>query len=229
MNEMYKVQIQEILTLTVEIEAKSPQQALATVSEQHLNGKYEGKMIDDVQFHLLGNEESEGATERTTEDPASISFPLSGGTRIVAQLCGDAECPGMEAGWSSIDIVAEYPNGGCENLCCVDVSLPYIITHGAESTGYNRLRVMAFLPGEEDPAVTLEPLSHRSIWPSFADGTYTINVRDEDRNVVVPIEESNFQTLEQVSRKIQEIFNESPHIVWTKLALAEASGKEPPQ
>lgn len=153
-----------------------------------------------------------------TSTPTEISFTLPGGTRIVAKLCGDAEDPNQNVGWASIDICAQFPTGGYETLCCA-----YFTTPNDKSADnpddYNRLRVM--LMPDDYPATTMEPLEHRSIWLTHDEGTYDINVWNEDTEGRDPLEESYIPTLDEAAKRMEEIIQAHPEILWTRKPLEE--------
>ncbi len=150
------------------------------------------------------------ATEHPAQ-PTEISLPLTGSTRIVARLNGDAENPRHNEGWSSIDIYAEHPNGWSELLCCAEIS-----SLACEGKGFNRFRVMSFQPDKEEPSVILEPLEHRSIWLILEEGTYDIDVWNEDSDERDhTMGENHIPFLDEVTKKMESIIAENPQIVWT--------------
>ena len=114
---------------------------------------------------------NENNMDRTRE----ISYSLPNGLRVVADMHGDAT--GVGNGWACMDISIHFPNGHVEALCSVDYEAQM-----PEFRDFNRLRVLTFKPGGDDPDTITMPLPHRSIWISLDEGTYDVNVWDEDAN-----------------------------------------------
>lgn len=142
----------------------------------------------------------------------SISFELPNGVRIKAELCGDADTPQTdETGYSSIDVYAEFPSGHREYLCCADFE-----PKDTNPRGYDWLRVMTYKPGDDHPDTVSTPLPHRSIWLSLDEGTYDVNVWDEDLDERDEFfEVGHIPTLEEAERMMNQIM-QCHSFIWTK-------------
>lgn len=73
-----------------------------------------------------------------------ISMTLPNGVKIMAIACGYGDITKDEESWSSVDIVAEYPDGTIDELCCAD----YEPVHG--------LRIFVYDGTCEDPSYEKE-------------------------------------------------------------------------
>lgn len=149
------------------------------------------------------------------------SFTLPNGVRIYAELNGSAG-GNDECDWSSIDICAEFPDKHIEVLCCADFEIK------SEENPRERLRVMAFTPEKEHPAYVQEyPFRSYSVWIQHEseDGTYDINVWDEDHDERDQcMEISRIPSVREAEEKIQAIIAAHPDIRWERRDMTEGRG-----
>jgi len=142
-----------------------------------------------------------------------ISFMMPNGVRIVAELSGYAM--GSDDPWASIDLYAEFSNGRIQTLCVADFE-----TKEGNLQGWDRFRVMLYKQNEDDPSVVFTPMPHRSIWLSLDEGSYDINVWDEDSDTRdEPMEIGHIATLMEAEWKMEDLIVNNPQIIWTKRDL----------
>jgi len=147
-------------------------------------------------------------TEKTKCALRRLSFIAPNGLRIVVKQQG--ELSETDHSWEGLDISVHFPSGHKEALCSVDYES---VSKGVLE--HNRLRVLTYRSGGVDPDAIIMPISHRSIWISRDEGTYYVNVWDEDVNERDgSLEIGNIASPEDAECQMNEIIS-GHDFIWT--------------
>lgn len=148
--------------------------------------------------------------------PTSIGYELPNGAKIRCTLEGDPEqFTFTKQGWTSLDIAIEYANGEAMVLCCVDYEHPSVSRFG------DRLRVLAYHEDQDDYVYEhIHPYRRYSIWITYDEGTYDVNVWDDDANERDDaMEICRLETLSEAESKMEALIRAHPSIAWTRRDL----------